>query len=144
MKKLREVSLYPIIGKYLEEKYYKVAYEVPVGKFHPRIFDVVGINCKEVVSVEVKLNKFRRAFQQAITRLYYSDKVFVAFPEQYTFHVDSVYRPDLERAGIGLLSVNNTVTQKLEAKQSTFLNANRKKKLLGKAMSCLKSENWTG
>lgn len=138
MKKNSEASLYPIIGSFLATRNCKVAYEVPVGRFHPRIFDVVGVNDEEVISVEVKLNNFRRVLQQAITRLHYSDKVFVAFPEKYALHVNSSYGRDLKRIGIGLLSVNGTVTEKLKAKQSTYLNTKRKKKLLAKAILQLK------
>lgn len=134
MEKISEASLYPIIGSFLARRNYKVAYEVPVGRFHPRIFDVVGVNGEELISVEVKLHDFRRVLRQAITRLYYSDKVFVAFPEKYALHVNSSYDRDLKRIGIGLLSVNSTVTEKMEAKQSTYLNAKRKKKLLTKAI----------
>lgn len=141
MEKLSEFYLYPIIGRFLEEQRYTVAYEVPMGKFHPRIFDVVGVNGGEVVSVEAKLGNFRRAFQQALSRLHYSDRVFVAFPEKYAFHVDSAYRRELETFGIGLLSVDDTVTQKLKAKQSFCLNDGRKKKLLAELTSQLKSEN---
>lgn len=144
VEKISEASLYPIIGSFLATRNCKVAYEVPVGRFHPRIFDVVGVNGEEVISVEVKLNNFRRVLQQAITRLHYSDKVFVAFPEKYALHVNSSYGRDLKRIGIGLLSVsgtvtvNGTVTEKLKAKQSTYLNTKRKKKLLAKAILQLK------
>jgi len=134
VKQISEASLYPIIGSFLTGKNYKVAYEVRVGSFHPRIFDVVGVNAEELISVEVKLNNFRRVLRQAITRLYYSDKVFVAFPEKYAIHVNSSYGRDLKRIGVGLLSVNGTVTEKVKAKQSTYLNAKRKKKLLAKAI----------
>jgi hypothetical protein len=137
-KKISEASLYPIIGAFLTERSYKVAYEVPVGRFHPRIFDVVGIKGEELISVEAKVNDFPRALQQAVTRLYYSDKVFVAFPEKYALHVSSSYSGDLKTIGVGLLSVDGEVTEKMKAKESTYLNAKRKKMLIAKAVLQLK------
>lgn len=127
-----EFQLYPIIGKYLMDNHYDVAYNVPVGRFHPRIFDIVGINDKKIVSIEVKLNNFKKTLDQAITRLYYSDKVFVAFPESYISRVEKTYVPDLKEMGIGLISVNQKAVLKLKASQSIYLNFNRKRKLLAK------------
>jgi len=135
-----EFQLYPIIGKYLMDKHYDVAYNVPVGRFHPRIFDIVGINDRKIVSIEVKLNNFKKTLDQAITRLYYSDNVIVAFPESYISRVEKRYLPDLKKIGIGLISVNQKVVLKLKPHQSIYLNSNRKRNLFAKVKDILNKQ----
>jgi len=125
-----EYQLYPIIANYLQNKNYNVAYEVSVGKYHPRVFDIVAIKNNSIISIEVKLNNFKRTFQQAISRLFYNDKVYVAFPEEYIPVVEDRYLVLLKDSGIGLISVNDNIKFKLPAKKSTYLKGYRKMKLL--------------
>lgn len=128
-----EFQLYKTIGNYLESKQFQVAYSVNVGLFHPREFDVVGLNEDKVVSIEVKLKNFKRTMEQAITRLYYSDSVMVAFPESYAEWVEASYLDDLLEYGIGLMGVNK-ITMKpriiVEPGISEYVNHKRKKRLI--------------
>jgi hypothetical protein len=124
--------MYPLLGDYFKKNKYTVLYEVPIGNLHPRKFDVVAINNKEIITTEAKLKNFERTMQQAITRLYYSDRVFVAFPKKYASYVDEKYYDDLIQVGIGLLAVDDDVSKVINAKKSRRINTARRKKLLYK------------
>jgi len=136
-----EKKLYQLIGNYLYNNKYKVAYEVSVGKFHPRKIDIVGINHKKVVSVEVKLNNFNKTFQQAYTRLFYSDNVLMAFPKKYADYVNKKYINILNNYGIGLLSINSNVNEIIAPKKSQLLIPHRKERLIDNFNLKLKSKN---
>jgi len=133
-----EFEMYDKIGDYLKKHDYDVLYSVHVGNFHPREFDIVGVHKDNLISIEVKLNNFNRTVEQAITRLFYSDHVMVAFPEKYANFVQSKYREELVELGIGLMSVDKTAIIKLKPQKSKVLSYARKNKLIEIVNSNLK------
>jgi hypothetical protein len=58
----------------------------------------------EVIAVEVKVEKWRRALSQAIRNLSFAHRSYVALPSAVAHRVRS--EPDFRQLGIGLLAVN--------------------------------------
>ena len=77
---MKEESLYDIIERYLKEKGYMVLRDFRVGRWSPKRVDLIGVrqdsSGKELISVEVKLRRFRQIIEQAVYRLFFSDFVY--------------------------------------------------------------------
>ncbi len=129
---MREAELYPSVSEFLLNRGYISKINVLYGKYSPLQVDVIGYKKKknEVRSVEVKLNKFGRAFEQGLMRMYFSDYVDLAFPEKYAYYVIESYGDQLDEYGIGLLSINGTIKQLKKPKKSKFLKHNIKKTII--------------
>lgn len=127
-----ERILYPPIISYLEECGYTTFREVPVGRWFPKRVDVIGVNSDltRIVSVEVKVKDFRRALNQTLFRLYFSDYVYAAFPKQYAEYVLRKYEESLEKEGIGLLAVDHSVEVLLPPRVSKLVIKSLKEHVL--------------
>jgi hypothetical protein len=130
----REFELYPIVKDYLEREGLCVFIDAPIGRWTTRRVDVLGVNYEKeyLVAVEVKIRDERKALEQAFTRLFFSDIVFVAFPEPHAYYVRNRMENMLMRYGIGVLAINNSVRRILEPRSSKFLNPLRKHLIIEK------------
>ena len=97
----KEDELLDPVSRYLERQSYCVQPEVP---FFDRRMDLAGYSGPEdpTVAVELKLNNWGRAVEQACVYQLCSDLVYIAMPEYSSSNVDL---HELRVHGIGLLSV---------------------------------------
>ena len=131
--KLRERSMYPHLGSYLERRGYEVSVGVRPRPGSPREFDVVGVRTREreAVTIEAKNGHFSSAFRQAALRMFVSDYVYVSFPRTYARFAARVHGDCLAQAGIGLLAVDGCRVRMLSpARRSEFVSAERRDALI--------------
>jgi hypothetical protein len=113
-----ECELIKPVEIFLKSKGYKVRKEIRIGYC---IADLVGFKKKSVVSVELKLDNWKKAIIQAKNYQLGSDYVYIAFPLQKTFKILNKAKYTLTNEGIGLLSINeksNKVNIIMKAKKS--------------------------
>ena len=101
----KEASLYHPVSKYVHRKGFRLQH--PEMPFYEYSIDLYGFSRVRhlTVAVELKLTKWKRAFQQAILYQLCSDLVYIAMPAAAIRRVDLCL---LEQYGIGLLSVDPT------------------------------------
>ena len=119
-----EFELIKPVEIFLKNKGYKVRKEVRIGYC---IADLVGFKDKSVVSVELKLNNWKKALIQAKNYQLGSDYVYVAFPLQKTFNILKKAKYLLISEGIGLLSINEKTN-----KTKIIIKAKKSKKMFGR------------
>jgi len=85
--------------------------ELMVFKLSKVIPDILAVdpNFSKIVTVEVKLNNFKKAFWQAWTYLSFSDYVYLAFPEHYAHFAIKRYRPIIKKYGLGIITLTPKV-----------------------------------
>ncbi len=127
-----EASLYPKFGRFLQNRGWRVAYQIPPRPGSPRRFDIVGVKPRkeEVTVVEVKVKDFRRALDQAKSRQFVADFVYVGFPLPYAKRVFRDRALDLEPDGVGLLGLRNRVHELVVPRPSKIVDPQRRKRLL--------------
>jgi hypothetical protein len=102
---------------YFEEMKYQTTREVPL--FENRIDLVVhNRDISRIIAVEVKVDKWFRALQQAVLYRICADKVYVALSEKCVQRVDL---PLLMRYGVGLLSVNGNTDEILPPDPTKYI-----------------------
>jgi hypothetical protein len=102
---------------YFREMKFKTVREVPL--FENRIDLVVhDRQFSNIIAVEVKVDKWFRAFQQAVLYRICADKVYVALSEKSVHRVDL---PLMEKYGVGLLSVNGSLNEILPPDSSKYI-----------------------
>lgn len=119
-----EFELTRPVEVFLKNKGYIVRREVRIGYC---IADVVGFKKKSVISVELKLNNWKKAIIQAKNYQLGSDYVYIAFPLQKTFNILNKAKYILNNEGIGLLSINE-----MSNKVNTIIKAKKSKKMFGR------------
>jgi hypothetical protein len=88
-------------------------------KMLSKFIDIIAYNPvdDEVIAVEAKLSKWRRAFQQAMTYRICADRVYIAISNDFSHRIDSVL---LRKYGLGLIICDeNRVYTKLKAGRVT-------------------------
>lgn len=108
MSKLVEEDLRQPVRDYFKNKNYSVFNE---AKLFSRGIDVIAKRRSSVIAVELKVQKWRRAIQQAYMDLRVSNYAFVALPESKWERIDRRIYYEAYNYGIGLLSVNGDVWQ---------------------------------
>ena len=93
-----ERELYgPIID--LFKNHFFIASEVPLG---PKRIDIVAERDEKIIAIEVKVNKWKKAFRQALNYQLGADESYVALPQEYSKPVNQeIFRA----SGIGLITV---------------------------------------
>jgi hypothetical protein len=117
---LRESALLePVRGNLRRRGYLRTRDEV---QFFEYSVDLYGYAAKRdaTTAVELKLDRWRRAFVQALIYQLCADFVYLALPARTAERVDL---PLLERHGLGLIAVHPGLrcTVPLEARQSTVI-----------------------
>lgn len=72
-----------------------------------------------IIAVEVKVDKWFRALQQAVLYRICADNVYVALSEEFVHRVNL---PLMEKYGVGLLSVNRSLKEILPPDPSKYIN----------------------
>jgi len=108
MSKLVEEDLRQPVRDYFKNKNYSVFNE---AKLFSRGIDVIAKRRSRVIAIELKVQKWRRAIQQAYMDLRVSNYAFVALPESKWERIDRRIYCDAYNYGIGLLSVDGDVRQ---------------------------------
>ena len=119
-----EFELTKPVEVFLKNKGYKVRKEVRIGYC---IADIVGFKKKSVISIELKLNNWKKAIIQAKNYQLGSDYVYIAFPLQKTFKILNKAKYILINEGIGLLSINE-----MSNKVNTIIKAKKSKRMFGR------------
>jgi hypothetical protein len=102
---------------YFQEMEFRTAREIPL--FENRIDLVVhNTNLSRIIAIEVKVDKWFRALQQAVLYRICADKVYVALSESFLHRVDL---PLFKKYGIGLLSVNGNVSEVFPPEASKYV-----------------------
>ncbi|RLE87636.1 MAG: hypothetical protein DRN04_17960, partial [Thermoprotei archaeon] len=119
---MRERELYKYVKEYFEEKKYRVFIEAPL--FSSMRADILALSPikREIITVEVKLNKFKVALAQAYRRVFFSDYVYLAFPMKYAEYVKRSYKYVLSNACVGIMGIDNNVKVLVRPKRSKFLS----------------------
>jgi hypothetical protein len=108
MSNLLEETLRQPVWDYFNDKNFSVFNE-------PRLFsrgiDIIAKRRNVVIAVELKVQRWRRALQQAYMDLRVSNYAFVALPESKWERINRKIYLDAYNYGIGLLSVNGDVSQ---------------------------------
>ena len=98
-----EMELEKPICDYLKNQGFIIRKEIKIGYCRA---DVIGFKDDVVVSVELKLQNWKKAIIQAKNYQLASDFVYIAFPLLKTFNILRKAEDVLKKEGIGLLSVN--------------------------------------
>ena len=110
-----EAEMVDILKIFFENQDLIVTTEVPM--LSKRI-DMLCLNLKtnDIIAVEAKLQKWKRALQQALTYRVCSEHVYIAIHHDFSHRVD---RELLQKKGVGLIVVNqNEVTIPIEPSES--------------------------
>lgn len=108
MSSILEEELREPVRVYFKDKNYTVINE---AKLFSRGIDVIAKRRSNVIAVELKVHKWRRAIQQAYMDLRVANYAFVALPEMKWERIDRRIFHEAYNYGIGLLSVNGDVMQ---------------------------------
>ncbi len=122
----KEASLLQPVTGYIKRKGFNVqGTEIP---FYNRSVDIYGFSKKtnKTIAIELKLNKWKKAFSQAVIYQLCADESYIAMPHKYTIRVD---RNLLITFGIGLIAVNDIgrCFKMIEARQSSVVKNYYKK-----------------
>ncbi len=123
-----EKELYPPLLDYLEKKGYSYYQEV---KFFTRQIDLIAIKTKEIIAIEVKVENWQKALQQALTCKLCANKVYIAFWHE---HIDRIPQKKLKKHGIGLLAVNGSVERVIKARKSQLFFKQNREEILREIM----------
>lgn len=125
---MREVDLIsPLVKTYIDKGYRAYA-EV---KLSSRWIDVFLINdeTEETIAVELKLSKWKKAYQQAKVYQMVADYVYVGMPEEFV-HRAVENKKYFEELGIGILSINGKANTAIEARKSNLVMSTVKKDII--------------
>jgi len=119
-----EIELINPVIKYLKNKGYNVKKEVRIGYCRA---DIVGFKKNEVISIELKLNNWKKAIVQAKNYQFGSDYVYIAFPQKKIQNIIRKAELILKNEGIGLLAINEK-----NSKVKTIIKSKKSKKMMGR------------
>ena len=117
---IKEIDLYDKIentGPFANKLFY---YEVRIGDWTTsrKQIDMVTLKNRRLISIEVKINNWKKALQQAYSNLYVFDYSYVALWHKTVPNVDLKIFKEL---GIGILEVNESCNEVIKAKRSTLV-----------------------
>lgn len=127
MSKLLEEELREPVRVYFKNRNYSVFDE---AKLFSRGIDVIAKRRNNIVAVELKVQKWRRAIQQAYMDLRVSNYAFVALPEMTYERIDREIFHEAHNYGIGLLSVNGDVKQIMRPAPSNNIQPKLRRRFL--------------
>ena len=102
---VKEIELYPKIESLLEKQGYRYYKEV---KVLTRSIDIIAIRKKKVVAIEIKVENWKRAFQQALTCRLCAHEVYIAIWKDYQHRIPTNL---LKKYRIGLIVVSEEKAQ---------------------------------
>ncbi len=103
MQRLEASLAEPIVRHFRRQRFNTLLREAP---FYDYRIDVFGFSSTDdlTVAIELKLAKWRRAFEQALIYQLCADQVFVAMPQEA---IPSIDLDQFRENGIGLISISN-------------------------------------
>ena len=115
-----EASLLPPVLAYIKRKGFNMhAFEL---HFYKRSVDIYAFskNSYMTIAIELKLQKWQKAFEQALIYQLCADETYIAMPKKFTNRVNSEL---LKKHGVGLISVSEIgrCYRLIEAKQSSVI-----------------------
>ena len=119
-----EIELIKPIENFLKKEGYHIKREVKIGFCRA---DIVGFKKDKVLSVELKLNNWKKAIKQAKNYQLGSDFVYICFPQQKIHNILRKAELTLIKYGIGLLSINEKTS-----KVNVILKAKKSKRMFGR------------
>ena len=119
-----EFELVKPVEDYLKKKRFYCKKEIRIGYCRA---DIVGFKKNVVLSVELKLNNWKKAIIQAKNYQLGSDFVYLAFPLQKIHNILRKAEFSLDKEGIGLLSINEK-----SSKVKVILNAKKSRRMIGR------------
>jgi hypothetical protein len=119
-----EFELIKPVEDYLRCKGFKIKKEVRIGYCRA---DIVGFKKNIVLSIELKMNNWKKAIIQAKNYQLGSDFVYIAFPLQRIHCILRKAELNLKNNGIGLLSINEKTS-----KVKIVINAKKSKKMMAR------------
>jgi len=127
-----ERDLYPPISRFLQNRGYYVRCEVPPCLGSQRRIDVVGSKPRKgiVAAVEAKIGNYNRVLEQACLRMFVADFVYVSFHSSYAKKIYFEKGSELQRNGIGLISVGERTRELISPIQSKYVNPIRRSNLI--------------
>lgn len=125
---MREKELYPKISELFQDSHHVFTqYRIPDNSW--REIDVLCVRKRkrELIAIEAKVRDWKKAVNQAFTRLFYVDESYIAIPHE---HIPKVDRKILRTDGIGLISINSNAEILIEPTKSRITLDWRKEMLL--------------
>lgn len=114
-----EIELYPTIENLLEKGGYQHYTEV---KVLTRSVDIIAIKRNKVIAIEVKVENWKRALQQALTCRLFAHETYIAIWCDYSHRIPIKL---LKKHRIGLIIVtSNKAKISLKAKTSNVIHKN--------------------
>lgn len=114
-----EEEMVAVVKKSFKESGFIVNTEVPMLS---KMIDILCFNpdTKDIVAIEAKMQKWKRALQQALTYRLCSNFVYIAIHHDFSHRVDKEL---LQKHGVGLIVVNQDDTDiSLEASRSMVVH----------------------
>ena len=127
MSKMLEEDLREPVREYFKNKNFSV-FDEP--KLFSRGIDVIAKKGSSLIAVELKVEKWKRAIQQAYMDLRISNFAYVALPEGKWERIDRRIFLEAYNHGIGLLSVNGNVNQIMRPVQSNKIQPKLRRQFL--------------
>jgi len=122
-----EKELVAVVTKSFGDQGLIVTTEVPMLS---KKIDILCLNTEtdDIIAIEAKIGKWRRALQQALTYRLCSDYVYIAIHHKYSHRVQ---KDLLDKHGVGLIVVNDdSIEIPLDPSQSTVMNQKMKDDVL--------------
>ena len=127
MSKILEEDLRDPVKTYFKNKNYSVFDE---ARLFSRGIDIIAKRRNNIVAIELKVQKWKRAIQQAYMALRVSNYAFVALPEAKWERIDRTIFHEAYNYGIGLLSVNGDVRQIMRPAPSNNIQPKLRRRFL--------------
>jgi hypothetical protein len=133
---ITESKLVSETEEYFKDMKLKTVREVPL--FENRIDIVVhDKHLSSIIAVEVKVDKWYRALQQAVLYRICADSVYVALSEEFVRRVDV---PLMEKYGVGLLSVNGSIKEIIHPNPAKYVQHEKARN--GVRAAILRERRW--
>lgn len=115
-----EKEMFSALKSYFNAKNFEVYEEV---RFFSKKIDIICINkdSEEIIAVEMKVKKWKKALQQSLINQVCADKVYVAFWHENIEAIKKC-RDLFEKYGVGVLEVNSSIIPIIPAKSSPCIH----------------------
>jgi len=127
MNKVIEMDLRKPVRDFFQNRNYSVFDE---AKLFSRGIDMIAKRRSRIIAVELKVQKWRRALQQAYLDLRVSNYAFVALPASKWRRIDRRIYYEAYNYGIGLLSVDGEARQIMRPEHSKRIQPSLRRKFL--------------
>ncbi len=128
---MQESDLRQPVHQFFENKGYIVADEI---RLFSRRIDVIARKHHDLIAIELKLQDWKNAIEQARLNLRVSDYSYVALQDPLG-RFDPRLFIDVIQNGIGLLSINGVASEAVHPKRSAVIQRNLRRKFLAQLRS---------